>query len=103
MLLLTLTIISFLNYVVHSINVCRDNCNDEGCAYTDKQGTYKGCDCWPSNDSQIGNECENVKDICYKYPDFINTCNGQCKTYYGVKYCHCNVNYTGGHCRLKSK
>lgn len=105
MLLLTLIIISFLSYFVHNLNVCRDNCNDEGCAYTDKQGTYKGCDCWPSNDSHIGNECETIKDICYKNTHYFNTCsvNGKCKSYYGIKYCHCNVNRTGDYCALKSK
>lgn len=103
MLLLTLITLGFVLYFVHNINVCKDECYDAGCSYTIKQGAYKGCDCWPSEGSQFGNQCENIKDICNKYPEFINVCGGHCKSFYGVKYCYCNNNSTGDYCEITSK
>jgi len=84
-----------LIYYLYGTNMCQSSCNDGGCAYTNKAGVYKGCDCGISNEHQTGNECESYVNACTKDP----VCdNGMCVTLMGNWYCDCPNNYYGVKC-----
>lgn len=78
------------------VNVCRDECNDGGCAYTDESGTYKGCDCHPTN--RTGSECESFVDACGS--ETFKPCKngGKCVSSLGSAYCDCPTGYHGSKC-----
>lgn len=102
MWLFSLTTISFFNYIVYSINTCRDNCNDGECEYIDNEGN-KVCDCWISEGSQSENQCGIVANMC-NYPEYKIKCieKNTCTSLI-VKYCQCPKNTMGNNCELNSK
>lgn len=95
---LMLALIGFA-HTVHSINVCRNTCNDGGCDYTDKEGKYKGCDCQFSKDHRTGNECERFVNACEKQTK-KQTCQngGKCVSSLRFTYCDCPIDYKGMRC-----
>lgn len=86
-----------LIYYLYGSNICQSSCNDGGCAYTDKTGVYRGCDCSISKERQTGNECESYVNACGKNSPCEN--NGKCVTSMGDWYCDCPNNYFGVQCK----
>lgn len=101
MWLFTFTSISFV-YILHGINVCRNECNDGGCAYKDKQGVFKGCDCRVSSGSQTGDTCESFANACETYNEPPCQNNGKCVPSNDFLYCDCPAGYFGSQCEYKS-